>query len=409
MTPPATTEDLRLRLVRRFVRQRDFAAVSSPLAARLCDLVAGWLANQEEPLTSWLLKAARSRASFDVPMLLLAGLHREVLSGATETIELARFFPTVGGDREPDDNRLASALGAAILGCRARLADFLQQATVQTNETARGLCWLLPAYWTNWPEIHLVDLGASAGLNLIADQRQYLLTGPDKGRPSLLLGAVGPEDFTVVCEGVPCPLVPHPLPVILTRTGCDLAPVLRDSFEAEQTLAAFVWGDQPRRMTSLRRGIEILHRVNQGPAPVRLHSADLPANLPHFLDDHCRWPDQAPLLLTNTYLTAYLASKGAALWSIIDSWAAIQPRPVLWAQWEPLRQERQPPQLGWLAWTIDLWLHGRHATWHLAWVHPHGSRLVWLPGLTDWADFWDVSRKEKERTIPPLPPPPFSC
>ena len=61
---------------------------------------------------------------------------------------------------------------------------------------------------------------------------------------------------------------------------------------------------------------------------------------------------------------------------------------MLWLQWEPLRQGAEPPHLGWLAWTADLWLDGRHVRWQLAWVQPHGTRLLWLPGMADWTSFW---------------------
>ncbi len=381
--------DLRHRLARRFARQRDFAVATSPLSARLCDLLAGWLAgNDVDDLVDWLVDAAQTRASFDVPMLLLAGLHRDVLAGVPEAADLAWYFPTVGGDRSPGDPRLTVVLRATILARRAALAEFLRSATVQTNETARGLCWLLPVCSPGWPAVHLIDLGASAGLNLVADQRSFRLTGPGAAPSWPDLGRGKRVEFTVECEGPPCPQPLHPLPTILSRTGCDLAPFALDTPAAEQTLAAFVWGDQTRRLAMLQGGIKAFHQINRGPAPVRLHPADLPTDLPSFLDTHCRWSDSTPAVLYNTYLTAYLADKGASLPPLIAAWAAKQNRPVLWLQWEPLRQGAEPPHLGWLAWTADLWQNGRHVRWQLAWVHPHGTRLLWLPGMADWTSFW---------------------
>lgn len=389
MSGQADAGDLRHRLTRRFARQRDFAAATSPLSARLCDLLAGCLAGDgADDLADWLVDAAQTRASFDVPMLLLAGLHRDVLASVPEAADLARYFPTVGGDCPPDAPQLAAVLRAAILARRAQLTEFLRTATVQTNETARGLCWLLPVCSPGWPAVHLVDLGASAGLNLVADQRNFRLTGPGTVSSWPDLGRGEPAQFTVECEGPPCPPPLHPLPAILSRTGCDLAPFALDRPEAEQTLAAFVWGDQTRRLAMLKRGITAFHQVNRGPAPVRLHPADLPADLPSFLDTCCRWSDGTPAVLCNTYLTAYLADKGAALQPLIATWAANQNRPVLWLQWEPLRQEAEPPHLGWLAWTADFWQAGRHARWQLAWVHPHGTQLIWLPGMADWTACW---------------------
>lgn len=52
-----------------------------------------------DPLARWLLSAAGERSSFDVPILLLAGLHRLVLAGSPGTAALAAYYPTVGGLR----------------------------------------------------------------------------------------------------------------------------------------------------------------------------------------------------------------------------------------------------------------------------------------------------------------------
>ena len=86
----------------------------------------------------------------------------------------------------------------------------------------------------------------------------------------------------------------------------------------------------------------------------------------------------------------YLPDRGRGLAPLVARWARAQPHPVLWLQWEHLRGDHAPkvPVPGWLAWQADLWQNGRHGHWHLAWVHPHGSRVCWLPALTSWRDFW---------------------
>ncbi|MFQ5436798.1 MAG: DUF2332 family protein, partial [Anaerolineae bacterium] len=87
----------------------------------------------------------------------------------------------------------------AIWARRAALAPFLQTATVQTNETGRGLAWLLPLLYTGWEGAHLVDLGASAGLNLAADGRHYQLVAGDK--TVLTMGTGQPVQFRSEIEG----------------------------------------------------------------------------------------------------------------------------------------------------------------------------------------------------------------
>jgi hypothetical protein len=157
--------------------------------------------------------------------------------------------------------------------------------------------------------------------------------------------------------------------------------------EDEQTLAAFIWGDQPQRLARLREGIAAFHHVNQGHAPVRLYPADLPADLPSFLDQRVPAQPPQPVVIYNTYITVYLSDKGGALRHHIARWAATQGRPILWLQWEPLRNA-EPPQLGWCAWTADLWLGHTHHQWLLGWVHPHGTHVQWEPGFQAGRDFW---------------------
>jgi hypothetical protein len=383
MTEQPLIDDFPLRLSRRFRRQQAFAAGYAPLSSRVCGLLADWLevGADRDPVAAWLLAAGRGRASFDVPLLLLAGLHREVLAGEPAVVELARYYPSAGGALDPAGAGFAAALRAALLALRPQLAAFLQQASVQTNEVARGLCWLLPACFPGWPGMHLVELGASAGLNLA-------------GRPLLAdLGRGEGAPIVVVAAGDGPQYCPHPLPQVLTRTGCDLAPLDLSVARDARTLAAFVWADQTDRLVLLRRGMDSFHRAHRHGARVQLYRADLPAGLTGFLNEHATFPGDAPILVSNTYLTTYLQDRGAGLRPQLAAWAAGQPRPVLWLQWETLWQGPQPPEFGWLGWTADLWQQGEHRHWQLAWVQPHGARVQWLPGLADWTAFWrDHSR-----------------
>lgn len=392
-TPPAMN-DFQIRLTRRFRKQQQFAAGSSPLSARLCGLMADWLDGSQgsDPLVDWLLQAGATRASFDVPLLLLAGLHRDILAHRVEVSAMAQYFPSVGGTGDIDEHDLARCFREALRNRGTELAGFIRTATVQTNETARGLCWLLPVLFSGWKAVHLVELGASAGLNLVADQRHYQLRGEPGGTVLLDLGSGGPLQFIVANQGA-LPVPPGTnLPRILSRTGCDIAPFTLATEADEQTLAAFIWGDQVERLTMLRQGIAALHRVNQTTIPVRLFPADLPDDLGRFFEERVAPLVEAPVVLYNTYLTTYLRDKGASLRPQLAVWAEKQSRPVLWLQWETLWQGPQPPGLGWVGWTADLWSGGSHLHWHLAWAHPHGASIHWLPDSAKWAAFWRENR-----------------
>jgi hypothetical protein len=382
--------DYRRELERAFREQQRFADGYSRLYGQLFGIVAGWLTGESaDPVVEWLLEAAAGVRPFDVTLLLPAALHRAALAG--DAPELARLYPTAGGrpltaaGDQPPDVDFASALRSTVLARRASLAKFIQTRTVQTNETGRGLAWLLPVACLGWPAVHLVELGASAGLNLVAERRGYRLAEADDPSRTLLVLSDGPRQFTTLARGAVefPPLVC--CPAILSRTGGDLHPFHLHAAEDELTLASFVWADQVERMARLREGIAALRAVEQTAAPVRLRPLRLPNELPAFLARDLPRPLDAPVVIFNTTVSMYLPDRGTTMRRMIGQWAAEQSVPVLWLQWE-LPGDLEPPQTGWLAWTADYWPsdgagHERHFL--LAWVHPHGSMLEWGPDFKD--------------------------
>ena len=363
-----------------FHRQRRFADGYSPLYARLYAIVGDWLAGESDPLAAWLGELAAPRRPFDLTLLLPAALHRDVLAGVPQAAPLAAFYPTVGGQTPDSDAPLAAALRQVILARRDALAAFIGRANVQTNETGRGLAWLLPVAVLGWPAVHLVELGASAGLNLVAERRGYRLSAANDPTGTLLtLGAADPPHFTARVDGYATPLPALTQPTILSRTGGDIHPFHLRTAEDELTLAAFVWADQPQRLDRLREGIAALRAVEGSAAPVRLWPLHLPDELPHFLAEELPRPLDAPIVLYNTTVTMYLSDRGAGLRRHVEEWAVQQDVPVLWLQWEPPDLDGlKPPQPDWQAWSADLWQEGEHRRLHLGWVHPHGASIAGL-------------------------------
>lgn len=384
------------RLAGRFRQNEEFMADYSPLYACLFGLVADWLESPEavdDPLATWLVDTGHDYPSLDVSLLLAAGLHRDVLAGGETATGLAQYYPTVGGERPPDDPAFENVLRAAILSRRSYLKSFIQEASVQTNETGRGLCWLFPVITTGWEKVQLVDLGASAGLNLLAERRSYRLVEAGTGRQLLDLGRGQPVQFVTECRGNLGPLSHYEdrmPPRIVGRIGCDLAPFLLSGREDELTLTSFIWGDQVERVQRLREGIEAFHQVEGSDAPVKLYTVDLPDELNRFLHQQVPSEPEAPVVLYNTWMTSYLHDKGQSMMYHVDQWAIEQKRPVLWLQWEPPRDDEEPPDYGWCAWTADLWQSGQHHRWRLGWAHPHGGQVVFDEGLSDWDGRWST-------------------
>ncbi|KAA3654119.1 MAG: DUF2332 domain-containing protein [Chloroflexi bacterium] len=368
------------KLRRRFYKQEEFASGYAPLYARLFGLLAKWAdGGVSDPVMSWLMDVGNGRSAFDIPLLLVAALHRDVLMDISEAAKLATYYPTVGGSADWQSPKFETTLREIMLARRDAFTPFIQTATVQTNETGRGLVWILPLLLTRWEAVHLVDLGASAGLNLVADQRAFRLVDEDI-QTIADLGKGTPPQFQTICQNWSqhSPLTTHHFPQILSRTGCDIAPFGLETAVSEHTLASFIWADHPPRLTRLREGITAFRQVSQSDAPVQLHQTTLPDGLPQFLQKVPQTSD--PVLIYNTYMTVYLPDKGISMWSHINEWALQQNRPVLWLQWEPLwgGPHPAPPEFGWCAWMVDWWQAGQHKQWQFAWVHPHGTKAQFL-------------------------------
>ncbi len=207
-----------------------FDAQGSPVYARLARRCA------TEPLVDELV----DELSWDVPLRLFGGVHY---------LELAGIEPyALSG--EWDDFR--SALEAR---CEF-LARFVREQAVQTNEVQRCFA-LLPAFLVLAKEggaerLDLVELGPSAGLNLLWDRYAYAYRAGRWGASELLLQGV---------EYVPVPReVLARRPAVRRRLGIDLNPVDVTSDHGARLLHAFIWPGRVERAQRLKRAVAILRR-----------------------------------------------------------------------------------------------------------------------------------------------------
>ena len=176
-----------------------------------------------------------------LPLRFAAALHRLVLDG--QAPELAAHYPTVGGAAAPEQ---AWSPARRVLERHTSRVRELTGLPCQTNEVGRAVPLLVGlaevARRTGAP-LRLLELGASAGLNLLLDRFRF-------GR------VWGPPDS-------PCRL-PEPGVALATerlqiveRAGCDPAPLDPRQPEARLRLASSVWGDQVDRFGRLRGALAV--------------------------------------------------------------------------------------------------------------------------------------------------------
>jgi hypothetical protein len=230
---------------------------------------AGWCRELGSPLYAALLGAAAADCAAGGPswalidghedahigwalaLRFLGAVHRLVLEGAAP--ELARHYPSAGGALGGD----AWPAFRGVLEAHAARLRALFPAPVQTNEVARSASLLggfaAAARETGLP-LRLLEVGASAGLNLRFDHFRYESGGFAWGDPA------SPVQLRDIFEGEGAPPVPPPIEVV-ERAGCDAEPVDALSEEGRLTLRSFVWPDQIGRRSRLDASLRVAERV----------------------------------------------------------------------------------------------------------------------------------------------------
>jgi len=179
---------------------------------------------------------------------LMGAVHRLVLSGKAPP--LASHYPSTGG--EPRD-----AWPAFLELLRERRDELraLIDHPVQTNEPARCAALLggfLEVARTTGLPLRLLEVGASAGLNLRFDRYRYELGDARWGPPE------SPVLIRARLSGRP----PLDTPVdVASRAGCDQRPLDPVSDEGRLALASYVWSDQVERHTRLQAALGVAEQM----------------------------------------------------------------------------------------------------------------------------------------------------
>jgi hypothetical protein len=251
-------------LAERFRRHADTLTRShrSPLSAAL---MYGGADDFEAGGTVARLFAPVATPPGSVPQLrLLAALHHLVLAG--QAPELAQFYPSVGG-REDADNVWPAARAVA-----EQHFDWIQDRltrTVQTNEPGRSTV-LYPALLQLTLEHHLpirlLEIGASAGLNLLVDRYCYVASNQELGDPD------SPVRFEEPWQpGPPIDLRAGAEALQITyRAGCDQHPLQPADPADRTTILSYIWPDEIERFQRIADALDI---AAADPPPVAAASA----------------------------------------------------------------------------------------------------------------------------------------
>lgn len=306
-----------------------------------------------------------------LPVLLFAAVHAIVLG--EPHLELAACYrddPGAPADAWPPFRSL-------VVERFDELAELVATRTIQTNEVGRSAV-LLPAFTAvaraAGRPLTLVELGPSAGLNLLFDR--YAVTYSDGI-------TVGDADAAVqlACEvrGRLGPPRDGTAPSVRARVGIDLAPVDVTDPEACRWLEACVWPRLTDRAHRLRAAIDL---ARTAPPDLRTGNAlDLLGAVVDRSD-----PDTVVCVFATWVLAYFSHDERAELGALLDELGARRDLALVTAEYPSIapfidRPERPADAGEGRAATvvgISTWLDGRRSSRPVAWCHAHGAWIDWL-------------------------------
>jgi len=253
------------------------------------------------------------------PSLLFASVN--CILAAHPDSELASYYPIHGGRRPVDDN-LISTFAAFCAEHSDGLGRLLRTGSTQTNEIRRcaALRLALGYIGEQWNgPVALVEVGASAGLNLQFDQYSYQIGNQ-------ATGSEADSSVLISCElrgEASAGQLQRPVPEVTSRLGIDMQPVQLSDPTARAWLEAFIWPEDVNGLATLRGAMELA--LSAGIPPVV--PGDAAVDTVRLLAD---LPGSEPIVVFTASLLSYLSARSrAAFLGQLDEIA--QNRPVAWA------------------------------------------------------------------------------
>jgi hypothetical protein len=235
------------------------------------------------------------------------------------------------------------------------LAGTMLARRTQTNEPAR-CATLLPALAALPQPLAVIEVGASAGLTLLADKYSYdydghRVTGTDPGAPVLACQPRGP---------VP---LPARVPEIAWRAGLDLNPLDVTSDDDVRWLRCLVWPGETGRQERLSAAIDTARRD-----PPRLYRGDLLTDLPGLVSQA---PRGATVVIYHSAVLGYVRR--------VDRAEFAQAVQGLGAVWLSNEGPGVLPGTGIPGCDPHGFVLVRDATTTVALTESHGAWIEWLP------------------------------
>ena len=305
---------------------------------------------------------SHARPDQPAPNLLFGAVH--FLLSKNPSHNLASYYPSLTKTPRPIEN----SFNIFVEFCNeyeSAIKVIFKNKRVQTNEVARSAI-LMPAIAHaserfKGQGLSIIEVGASAGLNMLWDQFRYLYED-EKGQQLL----IGPEDSKLQIrtrlKGEYLPNFPKSFPTIHHRIGIDLNPLAPSNKDDRGWLRALIWPEHSIRRQDLETAFNILAEH-----PQEIVKGDAVKILPKIA---LMSPQESPLLILSSLTLYQFSAKQKRTWAEILA---------------SLSKKRQVSQI-----SIDLvgkitsalrlqeYHKGDFKEYHLANSNSHSKTLEWL-------------------------------
>lgn len=319
------------------------------------------------------------------PTLLFAAVHDRLLAESSADDPLGTWYPSVSPDPRPPEAGGAGDPWPHFR--RLALDDPAVAATMttrgtQTNEVGR-CSTTLPALALLQREvaasIGLVEVGASAGLNLRLDRYGYRWTSERDGATVAAIEGLDSVALTSRARGERPPPAPIEVPDIGYRVGVDREPADVSDPSIVRWLVACQWPEQLDRLQRCRAALSAARHV-----PVEVRRGDLVAEVEALV---AAVPVGCHPVVLSTWVLAYLGPDGQrAFLAALDRAGAtrdvtlvVQEEPSFVPGLDlPARPDGRANAGSTALCRVD-WRDGeRRKSTRLADQHPHGSWAEWF-------------------------------
>lgn len=239
------------------IQQHYCANNSAPMYARLCGAVAAGL-TRETAVGARILDWPGEPTRDALPLRFFGGLHALVQAGRDD--ELAAVF----AGAVTDEGEIAGVVNRVLARHGEVLMPWLD-GPPQTNEPGRSgalIVGLTEIARRHGPRIELLEIGSSAGLNLLIDRYRFDLGG-------VVFGPESPVTIRPEWRGP----APETAPIeFVSARGCDVHPMDATDPAVGARLAAYVWPETPERLARVKLAIGMMRE--RGVDLVRADAAD---------------------------------------------------------------------------------------------------------------------------------------